>query len=140
MIQQFTFIGVPKAQGRPRFARRGKFVTAYDPKDSAQYKNNVAAQIVAQKPVLIGQGIAIKLTLGFILPRPQGHYGAKGNVKEKYKSMRHVKKPDSDNLVKAIKDSLTGIVWYDDSQIDYTIVQKSYGDEPKAFITVETEV
>jgi Holliday junction resolvase RusA-like endonuclease len=31
MTQQFTFVGVPKAQGRPKFARRGKFVTAYDP-------------------------------------------------------------------------------------------------------------
>lgn len=137
MIQQFTFIGTPKAQGRPKFARRGKFVAVYDPKDSAQYKNNVAAQIVAQKPVLIGQGIPVKLILEILLPRPKGHYGAKG-LKDKYALLRHTSKPDLDNLEKAIKDALKGIVWYDDSQVDIVQKAKRYGEEPKVFIIVES--
>jgi Holliday junction resolvase RusA-like endonuclease len=139
MIQQFTFIGVPKAQGRPRFTRRGKFVTTYDPKDSANYKNNVAAQIVAQNPVLIPQGTPIKLTLGFTLPRPKYHYGAKG-LKDRFEFARHVSKPDLDNLEKAVKDAMTGIVWHDDSQVYFTVKEKVYGNEPKVCITVETEV
>jgi len=139
MIQKFTFIGVPKAQGRPRFARRGKFVTAYDPKDSAQYKNNVAAQIVAQKPVLIGQGIPIKLRLEFYLPRPQGHYKTDGKVKDKFLLEMHVKKPDLDNLVKAVKDSLKGIVWHDDSQVYSTLSNKYYGNTPEVLITVVSD-
>lgn len=31
--------------------------------------------------------------------------------------VRHVKKPDTDNLVKAVKDSLSGLAWRDDSQV-----------------------
>jgi Holliday junction resolvase RusA-like endonuclease len=140
MTQQFTFVGVPKAQGRPKFARRGKFVTAYDPKDSAQYKNNVAAQIVAQNPVLIPQGVPVKLSLLFILPRPKYHYSANGVLKPRFESTRHVTKPDSDNLEKAVKDAMTGIVWHDDSQVDITTKEKKYGEEPRVVITVESEV
>jgi len=139
MIQQFTFIGIPKAQGRPKFARRGKLTVAYDPKDSAQYKNNVAAQVVAQKPVLIGRDVPIYLTLDFYLPRPKGHYKTSGDIKEKYIAVRHTSKPDLDNLVKAVKDSLKGIVWNDDSQVFYTISSKNYAnDKPKVFITVKS--
>lgn len=34
--------GEPVAQGRPRFARRGKYVSTYDPPKSRAYKQKVA--------------------------------------------------------------------------------------------------
>jgi Holliday junction resolvase RusA-like endonuclease len=46
--------GDPVAQGRPRFARRGKFVSTYDPPKSRAYKQEVAiyarASMASRKP------------------------------------------------------------------------------------------
>lgn len=137
MKQTFVYEGIPKAQGRPKFFRRGNFVGAYDPKDSRAYKNNVAAQIVAQGPVLIDRDKAIKLCLLFYLPRPKGHYNSKGELKAQYAPSEHTKKPDLDNLVKAVKDSLKGILWYDDSQVYETESVKRYSDAAYVSIIVE---
>ena len=139
MIQEFIYHGIPKAQGRPKFFRRGNFTGAYDPKDSREYKNNVAAQIVAQKPQLIEQGKAVSLVLKFYLPRPKSHYGKYG-IKEKCLLLYHTSKPDLDNMVKAVKDALKGIVWHDDSQVYHTIATKTYtGNEPLVQISVGSE-
>ncbi|MFA5307759.1 MAG: RusA family crossover junction endodeoxyribonuclease [Candidatus Babeliales bacterium] len=137
MKQTFRYDGIPKAQGRPKFFRRGNFVGAYDPKDSRQYKDNIAAQIVAQKPVLIDREKAIKIWLSFYLPRPKGHYNSKGIIKPQYASSAHTKKPDLDNMVKAVKDSLKGILWYDDSQVCFTEAEKKYSDKATVYIIVE---
>ena len=50
MSQTYIIRGIPTAQGRPRFYRRGSFVGTYDPKDSKQAKDNIAAQLVSQEP------------------------------------------------------------------------------------------
>jgi len=135
--QTFRYIGNPIAQGRPKFYRRGKHVGAYDPKKSVDYKSNFAAQIVAQKPVLIEREKPIKLWLSFYLPRPKGHYNSKGIVKPQYARSAHIKKPDLDNMVKAVKDALKGILWYDDSQVYATDAEKKYSDLPYVMIIAE---
>jgi Holliday junction resolvase RusA-like endonuclease len=134
--QSFVYEGIPKAQGRPRFARMGKFVKTYDPKDSAAYKSNVAAQIVAQKPKLIERNKAVRLWLSFYLPRPKGHYGKNG-LKEQFKDLPHTSKPDLDNMIKSLKDSLKGIVWYDDSQVCEIESIKRYSERAHVEIIVE---
>lgn len=129
MKQFFVIMGIPKAQGRPRFARMGKFVKTYDPKESRVYKDNVAAQVVAQKPKYI-ENDAIRIAVTFFLPRPKS---LKKSITE------HVKKPDIDNLVKALLDSLKGIVWRDDSQIVYMSANKVYTtNHPKIDLMVES--
>jgi Holliday junction resolvase RusA-like endonuclease len=52
----------------------------------------------------------------------------------------HVKKPDTDNLLKAVMDSLTEAgVWEDDALVFWTEAAKQYAsDETGAQITVET--
>ncbi len=137
--QEFIYRGIPKAQGRPKFYRRGNFVGAYDPKDSRTAKNNVACQVLEQGPRLIGQGIPVSLNLKFFMPRPKTHYDKTGQVREKFRDMPHVSRPDLDNLKKLILDSLKGIVYHDDSQIYHSVATKMYGDEPMVRIEV-TEI
>jgi Holliday junction resolvase RusA-like endonuclease len=127
MIQTFTILGIPKAQGRPRFARMGSFVKTYDPKDSRQYKDNVAAQIVAQQPVFCEGPLRVELC--FYLPRPK-------TLSKKV--LHHTKKPDLDNLIKGTKDAMKGIVWRDDSQVVNLEAAKIYTEtEPKVEIRVK---
>jgi len=135
--QTFTIQGIPKAQGRPKFFRRGNFTGAYDPKDSRQYKDNVAAQIVAQGPRLFPRESPLLLTVSFFLPRPKGHFGARGLKPSAPKE--HTGKPDLDNMVKAIKDALKGIVWVDDSQVVSMWAYKHYGETPGVQFSVREE-
>lgn len=54
----------------------------------------------------------------------------------------HTKKPDCDNIAKAVKDALTGVLWRDDSQVYDLRVRKWVGDgsqPPRTEITVEAD-
>ncbi len=75
-------VDIPPSLGRPRFARMGKFVKIYDPAESRQHKDNIAAQIVTQWPRLHERGEPLLLTLTFFLPRPTGHYRRNGGYKQ----------------------------------------------------------
>lgn len=127
MTQTFYILGDPRPQGRPKFYRRGSFVGAYDPKESREYKTTLAAQVSSQNPEYIGEG-AIYLEAEFIFSRPK-------SLPKKVND--HVKKPDLDNLIKALKDGLTGIVWKDDSQIVQLTARKDYGDVPGIKVAVK---
>ncbi len=125
----FTVYGSPVAQGRPRFARAGNFVRTYDPEKSRSWKQDVKAQVLdALKgtPEIHDGPLGVKLY--FHLPRPKSL---------PKKVVHHVKKPDADNLAKAIKDALRGVVYRDDSQIVTLVVSKQYGDPPRVVIGVE---
>lgn len=127
-------IGNPVAQGRPRAFRRGKFIGMYDPKQSKDWKSIVAFQAKQQlngNKLLEG---ALQMNLLFLMPRPKG-------IKKDI--FRHTKKPDLDNLCKAIKDALKDICYKDDSQICVLQSEKRYiytilPEEPGVMIEIFT--
>lgn len=47
-VYVFEVPGEPVAQGRPRFSRRGGFITAYDPAKSRNYKSAVRLMVQQQ--------------------------------------------------------------------------------------------
>ena len=46
------------------------------------------------------------------------------------------KKPDADNIAKAILDALNGLAYYDDAQVVHLEVQKRYSNEPRAEVFI----
>ena len=118
-MKTYFIRGNPVPQGRARaFTRPGmKGVRFYDPGASKDWKGLVRDQVLAQSPEKIGTG-PISIKAEFRLKRP---------VSLPKKVLHHVKKPDLDNLIKAVKDSLKGICWADDSQIVH------YGDMTKKY-------
>ena len=109
--------GFPVAQGRPRFARIGEGVRAYDPAKSRTWKQDVAVQAIAQKPRMMEGPLDMELI--FYLPRPK-------SLPKKVR--HHVKKPDIDNLNKSVLDGLKGIAYKDDSQIVCKKTDKVYAE------------
>ena len=72
----------------------------------------------------------IYLTVCFYLPRPKSL---------PKKVLYHLKKPDLDKLLRAVKDALTGIAYLDDAQVVTTHCTKIYamGEQTGAHIYVE---
>ena len=52
-------------------------------------------------------------------------------------SINYTKKPDVDNIAKAILDSLNGLAYKDDSQVSKLLVLKDYGIENKILVELE---
>ena len=124
--------GIPKAQARARaFAfKKGErtHVRMYDPETSRDWKRTVAheAALAWAQPPLSGP---VMVDLRFALPRPKSL---------PKRVLHHVKKPDLDNLAKAVKDALRGIVYNDDSQVVCLKVSKAYSPTPGVQIFVST--
>jgi len=96
------------------------------------------------RPKMSHRGRSIESPLGveliFYLPRPKVHQGARGLRHSAPRA--HIKKPDVDNLAKAVLDALSekgGIgLWKDDSQVVDLIVRKRWADDrpPGAQVTI----
>lgn len=61
----------------------------------------------------------------FVFPRPKSHRTRKGGPK-RTAPRTHYSKPDVDNLIKLVKDALTGIAYHDDAQVCEAHVRKSW--------------
>jgi Holliday junction resolvase RusA-like endonuclease len=129
---ELAILGNPVPQGRPRFARVGKFVRTYDPKESVAWKDSIKLQAIA----LIRNNYAdwqllsgpVNLNCEFYISRP-----ASVSVK---KRPEPTVKPDLDNLLKAVKDALKGIIWVDDSQVTRLSAMKIYSGTPGVKIAI----
>lgn len=112
--------GNPIAKKRPRFARRGKFVTTYNPQVSEEGKFIVMMQTQLNGHQPIPKGTPIQLQCFFNMPVPD-------SMPKKYRDIRpHTKKPDLDNMIKFVKDCANGILWADDSQVFSVHASKEY--------------
>ena len=126
----FTIPGIPHPQGRPRFARRGRFVHTYEAAKDTAWKNLVKAYARAkwkrQPPIIV----PVTMTVTFFMPIPQ-------SVKYAHEGMPHIKRPDVSNLLKGVEDALNGFVWKDDSQICNVRAMKVYSTRPRTEVTIE---
>ena len=117
--------GAPIAKKRPRFARRGKFVTTYNDQQTEEGKFIclMQTQLNGHKP--IPAGTPIYLQAQFHMPFP-----ASMSAKKRATAI-HTKKPDVDNMLKFLKDCANGVLWIDDSQVVWVCAQKLYSDNPR---------
>ena len=129
---EFEVLGDPKALKRPKFFRRGKFVGAYDP--NQHEKENFIFQAILSRPQKPFDE-AISLHITFYFKRPKGHYNKQG-LKDDAPS-HHISKPDADNLIKFVCDSLNGIFWKDDSVVSRVSADKVYSDIPKMVVQIK---
>lgn len=109
----------PKPQSRPRFAKRGNFVKAYEEQDMKSWRNHCQLLIANQ---YMGQPIL---------------EGAKNQQALLDEVMPVDKKPDIDNYEKALYDSMSGIVFKDDGQVAMHDVGKFYSLNPRIEVEIE---
>jgi Holliday junction resolvase RusA-like endonuclease len=105
----------------------------YTPSTAKYWKEAVQVAIMHQEPSLVNlkKPGPVELFIRFNMPRPRSH-------KQKVWVL-DPRKPDVDNLVKAVMDALTTVgVWKDDSQVAKLTTEKWIcipEHEPGAIIT-----
>ncbi len=108
---EFPIRPIPKR--RPRLSRHN----VYTPEKTKNFETDLKYLAMAQ----LSKGFkpfesAVSLRLVFNFKRPKGKVGP------------HVCRPDLDNLIKAVKDAMNGVIWADDSQINICTAVKQYAD------------
>ena len=136
MKKDFTVYGIPKAKGRPRFAKRGKFISTYTPQETVNYENLIKLSYqteIEEKKFFKG---AIKADICAIFPIPKSA-SKKNREKMIIGEIPYTKKPDADNIAKTILDAINNIAFDDDSQINELHVTKIYGEQPRVEVSLE---
>jgi Holliday junction resolvase RusA-like endonuclease len=126
---RFFAAGIPKAQPRPRaFARKmgsRHVARVYDDATAEGWKSAVA---VAWKASAVDLPPPYRVVLVFHLPSPKAFYRASGELKPSA-PYYHTKKPDADNLAKAVLDALSQVgAWRDDCEVAELSIAKTYQD------------
>lgn len=125
---RFTVYGAaqPKGSARAFMPKGARFpiVTADNPK-SKPWQQLVAEGASRALATAGGEQFLgpVTLTVTFWLPRP------KSIPKRVY---AHLKKPDLDKLLRAVKDALTKVVWQDDAQVVHVVATKQYAESGSA--------
>jgi Holliday junction resolvase RusA-like endonuclease len=131
IVYQLFIAGVPKAQPRPR---RGKYGNFYSNTPAIEaWKKEIADAFI---PYRNRQPLneAVHLRLDFFMPIPKSMKIKEGQ------QIPHTKKPDSDNLLKAVQDAMSRAgVWKDDALVFWPEAPKWYAlGKMGVRITVET--
>jgi Holliday junction resolvase RusA-like endonuclease len=130
----FTIPGEPVAQGRAgrRIVKSGErsFVQSFDPMKSREWKAGAAwFMSQARRNHLQGSGVVedafpltgpaeLQVVAVFTCP-------ASDRRKKTPRPRRwHAKKPDADNVLKAVKDAAKGVLWLDDCQVARASIEK----------------
>lgn len=149
----FGVLGEPQGKARPRFARRGKFVSTYTPSTTQKYEEQVrySALTVRQKNGItkpISTDISLAIRAYFKIPKT---YSKKRKERCLSGEERPSKKPDSDNIAKIVLDGLNPKMkvdhvqhkavcvheglFRDDKQVVSLKVDKYFSDKPRVEIT-----
>ena len=132
MIVTFIVEGEPTGKGRHRTTKKG---LNYTPRETVIYENWV-------KSVYINR-VGEKILKGPIKAHIEAYYtipkGKSKNAKVQMQKgiIRPIKKPDCDNVAKAILDALNNIAYKDDAQVVELSVSKYYADMGFIKITLE---
>ena len=125
----------PIPQSRPRFDSRNK--RAYEKSNIKSYKQRIGyiARKEFKKP--IERDTPLEINMKFYMPIPKYLSKVKKNRLTLEKEVKHVtKKPDLDNLLKAVLDGLNGIAYFDDGQVVKLSVEKVYSFNPRMEIEI----
>lgn len=135
---RFTIPGKPFGKQRPRVVNRGKFSTAYTPKDTVQYENLVKLyyeQAAHGEMFPEDAMLDVRIFAFYEIPKSTSKKRRADMLANK---IRPTKKPDFDNIGKIICDSLNLVAYHDDSSVVDAQVRKFYAEKPRVVVSIKT--
>jgi len=128
----FTVPGDPYGKPRPRFTRAGR---AYRNKEDTDYEQKVIHNWVMSGHHSFGKDVPLCLEVSAYFRIQKS--ASKKNVLLMLKGLiLPTKKPDFDNIMKAVTDPLNKLCFYDDSQITEVSFKKRYSDNPRVEVRI----
>ena len=125
--------GPPCAKQRPRVTRKG---FAYTPTKTVAYEILVRELFIVQHPAFAPLTGPVTLRLWAYFPIPKGTSKRTRELMEGG-FIRRDKRPDYDNISKAVSDALNGLAYGDDGQITSASIEKLYSDRPRLEVELE---
>lgn len=130
----FEIAGNPMGKQRPKFSRAGNFVRTYTPKETVNYEQWVKMCYTSAGGKNLGSGpIGIKLIVYYKIPKS---FSKKKQQQAIARELLPTVKPDCDNVLKIICDSLNGIAYDDDKQIVEVCINKYYSYNPSVLVNI----
>lgn len=133
MTVTFEIHGKPFAKQRPKFSRRGKFVSTYTPKETVSFEQTVGMIGLEHFDVPIQGPVRLEVLAIF---KPAKSWSKKRRAEAM--GQWHTQKPDKDNIEKAILDGLNRIAYADDSQVASGGCDKIWGEVEKTVVTISS--
>ena len=134
MIYEFEVTGKVIGKGRPRLNSYTGIV--YTPTKTKDYETLIEQYFLLKYPkfkMLEGR-IKVSIIAYFSIPKAT----KKSDINEMLdNNISPTKKPDIDNIVKAVLDSMNKFAFKDDNQITKLEVEKKYAQEDKVYVKIE---
>ena len=129
----FAVEGEPRGKERPRFGNG----QVYTPDKTTTYENQIKIAYYEQcGNVKFPEDSQLELFV-------KAYYKIPKSASKKKKAamlseqIRPTKKPDGDNILKAVADALNGVCYKDDKNLVSMSVEKFYSDMPRIEVVVE---
>jgi crossover junction endodeoxyribonuclease RusA len=137
----FFVPGIPVAKGSARaFVVKGRaIVSQTNAAKQKPWASLISTMAVDAGVRLIERGPAF-VDLAFVMPRPKSHYRGKAMTLRDDAPHYHASKPDADKLLRLVLDSLTGIAYIDDAQVQVRSAEKVYGTSPGVWVRIWDEI
>ena len=132
----FTVPGQPQGKARARTFRTRGVTRTVTPGKTVLYENLIKVSYMEK------YGDVISFREGPVQVEINAFFGVpKSTSKKKSAAMiigdiKPTKKPDADNIAKAVLDAMNGIVYHDDTQVCRLVVSKYYSDQPRIEVQV----
>lgn len=134
MIDHIVLYGEPRGKERPRVANGH----AYTPQKTKDYEHDMQTawmSIGCKRNVYHGY-VQMKVVAFFRIPK-SAKKADRARMLEG--DIRPTRRPDVDNILKIVSDSLQGYAYEDDKQINAMMIEKLYSDEPRVEVWLTDE-
>lgn len=128
----------PVGKQRPKFRKIGNFVQTYTPKKTVDFEQQVRK--AAEKAMGGMEPLETPVALYCYVRLLPGRSFPKKRLEACLNGFERPKKPDLDNVVKAVQDALNGVIYKDDAQIVSLHATKKYDMNPGIEILVKEEL
>lgn len=127
----FEVPGKVRGKGRPRFTRRGNFVSTYTDDKTAAYEKLIQASYLKRTSYISQKSVRISMYICFA---PNKSDTKKNRIIKLLNKLWPNKKPDVDNVIKVVLDALNKIAYADDTQVNEVHVLRHFDEQERLVI------
>ena len=123
--------GEPVAKGRPRVMRSG---VTFTPPKTLNYETLIKELFIISRQALMTGELRAEIDAYFTINKTVSQKKKEQMISQQ---IRPTKRPDLDNVAKAVLDALNGLAYNDDSQIVSLTINKYWAEVPRVTIRIE---